>query len=217
MTAIAVSDLVYVYPERGFTFLCRSLALPSSEITVITGPNGSGKTTLSKLLCGLLKPQQGEVRLFGKRTSEQSLGEIGRRVGYLFQNPSQQLFTATVWREMTYTAPLLGQEQAAVQQKAKCLLQRFGLLPLCNRGIHRLSWGEKQRLALCTILMNEVDFLVLDEPTVGLDQENRGKLYSLLNELLAKGKGLAVISHDQELLAEYPNNRILVENGEVLT
>ncbi len=86
--AVVITDLKYTYAQSGFTLLCPELHLPAAEITVITGPNGSGKTTLSKLICGILQPpQRGEVRIFGTAARGLSLGEIGCRIGYLFQNP----------------------------------------------------------------------------------------------------------------------------------
>ena len=106
MTAIALSDVVYRYSRGGFTLRCPALELAPGELTLITGPNGSGKTTLSKLMCGILRPQEGQVRIFGHPAEELSLGEIGGRVGYLFQNPSRQLFASTVWQEMLPAADM---------------------------------------------------------------------------------------------------------------
>ncbi len=214
--AIAIKDLKYTYAQSGFTLNCPQLDLPAAKITLITGPNGSGKTTLSKLICGLLQPQQGEVRIFGAAANELSLGEIGRRVGYLFQNPAQQLVTANVWQEMIFVERLLKRDEAAAAQRAEALLERFGLAGLAKRGICRLSRGEKQRLALCTILMNGARFFILDEPTVGLDRTNRQLLYAALDELRAEGKGCAIISHEGELWDRYRDKQIRLEKGRVL-
>lgn len=215
MIAIAAAGIVYTYPRGNFTLSCPRLALPAGKISLITGHNGSGKTTLSKLMCGLLRPKRGELKIFGTPAGHLSLGEIGARVGYLFQNPRRQLFAATVWREMTFAGSILGLDSAAVEKKAEQLLRRFGLLPLAGRSIYCLSQGEKQRLALCTILMNGAQFLILDEPTAGLDSENRAELYAFLDELPTLGKGAAVITHDEELIARYPARQVLVENGKV--
>lgn len=216
VTAIDVSDLVFRYKKGNFALSCPNLEFSLGEFSLITGPNGSGKTTLSKLMCGILKPNQGQVRIYGRTTTTLSLGEIGGQVGYLFQDPSRQLFAGTVWKEMTFVHDLLGKEPEAVAVKALQLLERFGLTALKERSIYYLSGGEKQRLAICTILMGGAQFLILDEPTVGLDKHNRETLYEMLDDLAAEGKGIAVITHESELAQRYPMaRRIRVEQGRV--
>lgn len=216
MTAIALSDVVYRYSRGGFTLRCPALELAPGELTLITGPNGSGKTTLSKLMCGILRPQEGQVRIFGHPAEELSLGEIGGRVGYLFQNPSRQLFASTVWQEMLFVPELLGEDLPRACGRAQELLVRFGLGELKGRPVQVLSRGEKQRLAICTMLMGGAEFFILDEPTAGLDRTSREQLYRLLDELLAQGKGLAVISHSQELASRWRARRVRLAEGRVV-
>lgn len=214
--AIILSDLVFQYDKGSFTLSCPHLSLAQGELSLITGANGSGKTTLSKLMCGILKPGRGEVRIFGRSTKVLSLGEIGGQMGYLFQDPSRQLFAGTVWKEMTFVHDLLGKEQKASAEKALHLLERFGLSALKERNIYHLSGGEKQRLAICTILMGGAQFLILDEPTVGLDKQNREILYTIIDDLLEEGRGVAVITHENELIKRYPKTHdIKVEDGQV--
>ncbi|HHT91569.1 MAG: ABC transporter ATP-binding protein [Bacillota bacterium] len=215
-TAISVSNLSYRYPISGFTLSCSRLDLSLGELTLITGPNGSGKTTLSKLLCGILRPERGELRIFGRPAQELSLGEIGGRVGYLFQDPSRQLFAGTLWQEMIFADEVLGRDLKAAEDRARTLLKRFGLLSLAKRSVYHLSRGEKQRLALCTILMGGADYIILDEPTIGLDGANRNRLYSVVDELLRHGKGLAVISHEGELITRYSTRQVRLEQGRVV-
>jgi len=217
MPAISLSNLVFCYAKGDFVLSCPSLDFPHGELRLIMGANGSGKTTLSKLMCGILKPLQGDVRIFGKPSSALSLGQIGSDVGYLFQNPARQLFAGTVWREMVFVDELLGRDLEASAQRAQDLLERFGLGALKERSIYNLSGGEKQRLALCTLLMGGAQFLILDEPTVGLDRQNREILYTIIDDLLEEGRGLAVITHEKELISRYSNARkIKVERGQVL-
>jgi energy-coupling factor transport system ATP-binding protein len=214
--AIALSDLVFRYGRGNFILSCPHLPFAQGELSLITGPNGSGKTTLSKLMCGILRPAQGEVRLFGRSAATLSLGEIGGQIGYLFQDPSRQLFAGTVWKEMTFASDLLGEEQTSSAEKALELLERFGLAALKERSVYYLSGGEKQRLAICTILMGGAKFLILDEPTVGLDRKNREILYGILDDLLAEGRGLAVITHENELIERFSRARLIkLENGQV--
>lgn len=215
-SAIAISNLVFQYGREGFALTCPRLEFAPGGLSLITGPNGSGKTTLSKLMCGILQPKQGEVRIFGQPAAALSLGRIGSQVGYLFQNPARQLFAGTVWKEMTWAADLLGEERERSSRKAERLLERFGLADLKERSVYYLSGGEKQRLAICTLLMGDARFLVLDEPTVGLDRPNREVLYAIIDDLLAEGRGLAVITHEAELFRRFTEaRRIRVENGQV--
>lgn len=214
--AISVTDLVFGYQKGNFTLSCPHLRLEQGKLGLITGANGSGKTTLAKLLCGILRPSGGSVQILGQATSELSLGEIGRQVGYLFQDPSRQLFAGTVWKEMTFVDHLLESEQGTSTKKAQDLLDRFGLGELKSRSTYFLSGGEKQRLALCTILMGEPRFLILDEPTVGLDKQNRVILYDILDDLLREGRGIAVITHENELIERFAGApQIKVERGQV--
>ena len=214
--AISVSDLIFRYDKGDFLLTCPQLHFAQGELTLITGANGSGKTTLAKLISGILRPSQGQVQIYGQSTQSLSLGEIGKKLGYLFQDPSRQLFAGTVWREMTYVPHLLRQEQGPTDEKAHHLLERFGLGKLRERSTYYLSGGERQRLAICTILMGGATFLLLDEPTVGLDKQNRTILYGILDDLLLEGKGIAVITHENELIQRFSQApRVRVEGGQV--
>lgn len=142
MTAIALFDVLYCYERSGFVLSCPRLELRLGELTLITGPNGSGKTTLSKLMCGILRPKQGRISIFGRRADELSLGEIGSKVGYLFQNPSRQLFAPTVWQEMLFVQEILGQDPQPARARAEQLLARFRLADLKERRVYTLSRGS---------------------------------------------------------------------------
>ena len=212
---IKVEQAEYEYPKGGFRFRCGSLALCGGESLLIHGLNGSGKTTLGKLMCGILKPRSGKVLVSGEDTRDISLGRIGRSVGYLFQDPAKQLFSLTVWEEVLLADSIKGTDSEAASLRANELLEMFGLHGLKNRSVYRLSRGEKQRLALCTIFMQGAKALILDEPTTGLDRENRFILYESLDGLLQKGIGLAIITHDKELKARSTGPTVRVHDGEV--
>ncbi len=215
--AINASDLTYRYPKGTFALSCPELSLSPGELTLVIGPNGSGKTTLSKLICGILKPQKGSLFIFGERANDWSLGKIGGQIGYLFQDPSRQLFTSTVWDEMVFVDQVLGKDTEASRGKAMALLERFDMRHLCRRSVYRLSRGEKQRLALCALLMGGPKYLILDEPTTALDRHNREKLYSLMDELVSGGTGLAVITHETELIQRHNGSVVMLAEGKVLT
>jgi len=217
MEAITMSDIIFHYPSGSFALSCPRLHFSQGELSLITGPNGSGKTTLSKLMCGIVKPVQGVVAIYGRPSLSLTLGQIGLQIGYLFQDPSRQLFAGTVWKEMTFVSELLGEDQTSITKKASELLERFGLLHLKDRSVYHLSGGEKQRLALCTILMGGPQFLILDEPTVGLDKANREILYEMIQDLSQEGRGLAVITHEKELIQRFSDaRRIILDKGRVM-
>jgi len=212
---LQLQQVKYTYDKGGFTLNCPYLSIDTGEALLISGANGSGKSTLSKLMAGILKPCQGELLLDGATANDYSLGRIGQTVGYLFQEPGRQLFCTTVEEEMLFKTRFLGEDISAAQAKAEALMQRFGLMHLCERSIYRLSRGEKQRLALIATMMQEPRLLLLDEPTSGLDQAMRNVLYELLQELLNSSIALALISHDKMLNQRFGQHVVMVEGGVV--
>lgn len=214
--AISVRDLFFQYPRSAFYLDIEFLTFHPGRVYVIHGKNGSGKTTLSKLLCGILRSEEGEIALFGKDLRHMNLGQIGEHVGYLFQEPAMQLFTATVKEEMTFVSDFRGENRENVKKRAEELLGRFQLEHLKERSVYRLSRGEKQRLALCAILMSGLRFLILDEPTTGLDEKNRKILYDMVDQLSREGIGVAIVSHSKELLRRYGERGVHVEGGKAV-
>ena len=212
---IALSDAVYAYPRGGFVFSCEKADFPDAEVTLLTGENGSGKTTLCRLLCGVLRPDKGRLLIDGEDATAWPLGRIGARVGYLLQEPSRQLFRPTVFEELTFVPELLGKDPQETAAKAESLLAEFGLTRLKDRATLTLSRGEKQRLALAALLMGGARFFILDEPTTGLDADNRRILYGKIEELRERGAGFAVASHDRELLSQWPR-RLRLREGRVV-
>ncbi len=213
---IRVRDLRFRYPRSNFVLQADRLDFCSGNIYVIQGKNGSGKTTLSKLMCGIIKPDEGAVELFHQDMSTMTLGQIGQQVGYLFQEPAMQLFTATVKDEMTFVSDFLGEDAATVAERSDRLLTLFRLDHLKDRSIYRLSRGEKQRLAISAILMNQPKFFILDEPTTGLDRLNRTVLYETIDLLLSQGIGLAIVSHSKELLHRYGSRGVIIQQGKAV-
>ncbi len=212
---IELDGALYKYPRSGFCVRCEELKLYPGEITFITGPNGSGKTTLSKMLCGILPLFEGALLLRGVNATKKSLGYIGKTVGYLFQNPEKQLFATSVWEELTYVPLLKGEQEREVSEKAAELLLTFGMSHLKDRSPYNLSRGEKQRLAICAVLMQGAKHLILDEPTTGLDVENRTILHGVFQTMLERGVGLCVITHDNELKRHFSARVICVVQGMV--
>lgn len=150
------------------------LQIPAGEFVVIMGANGSGKSTLARCLNGLLLPHQGEVLVDGCSTRDETrLPAIRRKVGMLFQNPDNQIVSATVEREIAFGLENIGMPFIEMHERVEIMLQRFHLTALRRKSPHYLSGGEKQRLALAAVLAMMPDYLVLDEPTSLLDPAGR--------------------------------------------
>ncbi|MCL2392805.1 MAG: energy-coupling factor ABC transporter ATP-binding protein [Oscillospiraceae bacterium] len=166
--------------------------------TALMGENGSGKTTLGKLAAGVLRPDSGCVLYNGADIAKRKLGQIGRCVGYLFQEPSRQLFTAHPLTEIAFALELQGISKSEAEARAMELLRQFELEHIIGHTTYTLSRGEKQRLAIAATMVMEPQFFVLDEPTTGLDKRRRNILVQTLHTLLAKNIGILLISHDRE-------------------
>lgn len=214
---IEALDASYSYGKKGFSLVPGTLRLERGKIVFLKGKNGSGKSTWMKLLTGIFKPSQGSVRIDGCDTKRMSLGQIGEKLGYLWQNPQVQLFMETVFQEMTFVDELKGLSKAESEKKAEVWLECFGLSHLKKASVYRLSGGEKQRLALAVILSQGAEYLMLDEPSKNLDEKARKNLVELLKSLRnEKQIGMLIVSHDEAFEQELADETILVEEGKLI-
>jgi len=215
-------DVAYSYPKGGFSLFIDELTLASDEITFITGDNGSGKTTLAKLMSGVIKPAKGEIILMGRPSGALSLGEIGKMVGYLWQNPRQQLFAQSVSEELTFMEEIkrpkmTREEKEEAFKSAIGRLEYFDLAHLSEKSCFHLSHGERQRLAIAAVIAAGAEYLVLDEPTKGLDAKRKKALADILIKLRDENKtGMSIISHDEEFKAELMERLIRLDKGRIV-
>ena len=201
---VSLMNVRYAYPsDSAFSLEVTDLSFSAGECAAICGDNGSGKTTLGKLVAGLLRPSRGCVLLGNEDIAGWPLGKIGGRVGYLFQEPSRQIFAPTVLDEITFPLVLKGMDEGEAVELARSMLARFEMGPLENAVTFTLSRGEKQRLAIVAMLVTNPGFLVLDEPTTGLDARRKGILGAMLRQLLEQNVGILLISHDEKFVKEY--------------
>ena len=162
------------------------------------GPNGSGKTTLLHLIVGLLRPEEGEVEVFGKRrVEEEDFKEVRQRIGLLFQDPDDQLFSPTVAEDVAFGSLNLGKGREEARRIVKRTLEALGLEGLGERFTHTLSGGEKRLVSLATVLAMEPEVLLLDEPTAGLDEETTERIIEILT---SSPLTYVIVTHDRELL-----------------
>jgi len=209
---ITVNDVTYGYPGGAAPVLSGfSAFFKRGEITAVSGGNGCGKTTLSKLITGMLRPSGGSVLIDDTDISGMDLFAIGRRVGYVFQNPDNQLFCDTVYNEVAFGLRNLKIDNAEVDEKTSHYLDHFGLSRYKDVYPGKLSIGEKQRLALAAVLALGTDYLLLDEPTTGLDVLRRSELGELLTGLRDSGGcGIIVISHDKRFISRFAGREVVM-------
>jgi energy-coupling factor transport system ATP-binding protein len=212
---IHVEGVSFGYTKSEMVIKNLNLDVRGEMCTAIIGPNGGGKTTLGKLMAGILKPLKGKVLVDGLNTREVELCLIGEKIGYLFQEPERQIFAPSVKEEIAFAMEIKGVEQAVIESKVETALKSFQLKELEDAFPFKLSRGEKQRLAIAAIMVNNPSFFILDEPTTGLDVERKGILSSLLHNLLGNGIGMVIISHDLTFVGKHAQRIISFNGGEV--
>ena len=215
MAFIRVDDVSFHYIDKKPVIKNINLLFNRGEFTAIMGPNGSGKTTLGKLLIGILKPASGRIFIEEKETSSMSLGEVGNRIGYLFQNPEFQIFATTVLDELSFILRLKDIDENKISRDVERMLGLLNLGDKRNSITFNLSYGEKQRLAIAGILINKPEYLILDEPTTGLDVVRKEILLTILKELLDEGIGMSVITHDEKFVKNFTGRLIKIYRGGV--
>jgi energy-coupling factor transport system ATP-binding protein len=193
-----------------------NLAIREGEFVAILGQNGSGKTTLAKHLNGLLKPTAGQVAIHGKPSSLYSHREMARTVGHVFQNPDHQIFCRTVGEEVGFGLKLLGEDQRTIESRVSEALEAVGLQGYDEAIPFTLTRGEKQRVAVASVLAARPEVMVLDEPTTGLDYPQQRGMMEMLRRLHARGHTIIVITHSMWVAAEYAWRTVVMKDGRVL-
>ena len=183
--------------------------------TAVMGPNGSGKTTIGKLMMGILKPSSGRVFIEGDDTRDLSLSQAGSKIGYLFQNPQFQIFSQNVMDELVFIPRLKGGDESSLKRKAIRLIRLLHLEDKKDMPVFNLSYGEKQRLAIAGILACGPRYLILDEPTTGLDMVRKDMLISILKKLLDEGMGMTVITHDRRFVNNFSGRLLNMREGRI--
>lgn len=200
MSFYTINSLSFSYNKSDKLFRNISFSVEQNQHIGLIGPNGCGKTTLVKLMLGILKPYEGEILLEGRNIKDISLSDVGKRVGFVFQNPDKQLFCPTVWEQMNFSHKYANEKDNG---DVEHYLEVLGLMKYKNSSPMELSRGEKQRLALASVLSRDVKFLIMDEPTTGLDILRKRQLEKCLESLRDTGKGYMIISHETRFLSRY--------------
>ena len=196
-----------------------NLRAERGKITGILGANGAGKSTLFLNLNGVLQPSDGEILLDGVpvKRDRKGLTELRRRVGIVFQDPDDQLFSADVYRDISFGAVNLGLPEAEVRRRVEAAMERTGVSHLRDKPTHALSFGQKKRVAIAGVLVMEPEALILDEPTAGLDPQGVSDLLELLTSLRdSQGMTILMATHDMDVVPLCCDYAYLLGGGSVL-
>jgi energy-coupling factor transport system ATP-binding protein len=193
-----------------------TVTIYQGEKVGIIGQNGSGKTTLVKHFNGLLKPTEGTVLVMGQDTRRSHVSQLARRVGYVFQNPDHQLFSNSVREELAFGPKNVGMSKKEIEERVRYAAEFMKLEHLMDVHPYRLSRGERQRLAIASVLAMNPEVMILDEPTGGANREQLQRLERLVDELHSAGKTVILITHDMNVLAETCERTIAMWDGQII-
>jgi cobalt/nickel transport system ATP-binding protein len=211
--ALEVRDLAFAYPDgRQALFGCRFSVRPGERVAVL-GPNGAGKTTLVLHLNGVHTPGGGEVLVGALPVVKENLKEIRRRVGIVFQDPDDQLFMPTVWDDVAFGPANLGVRGEELGLRVKQALTAVGLEDLADRVPHHLSFGQRRRVAVATVLAMDPEILVLDEPSSNLDPAARQELAEIL---LSLPLTLLMVTHDLPYALQLCPRALVMNDGVIV-
>ena len=208
---ITVENLSFSYPDGQRALTDVNLMICRGDSVAIVGPNGAGKSTLVLHFNGILRGN-GHVKLLGKTVDDNNLRWVRSRVGLVFQNPDDQLFSPTVFDDVAFGPMNMGYSKAEVEQAVKLSLELVGMAGFEKRSPHHLSVGEKKRIAMATVLSMSPEVLVIDEPTSNLDPRGKWDIIEVL-----KGFSITkiIVSHDLEMVRELCQRMVIIDRGRV--
>jgi cobalt/nickel transport system ATP-binding protein len=216
--AIEIQNLAYSYPDGTPALNGINLLINPGEKVAILGANGAGKSTLLLHLNGLLRgngtgPRVSAVRIFGETVNGKSLAAIRQKVGFVFQNPDDQLFCPTVYDDVAFGPRNMKLDEAEVERRTKAALETVGLADIGGKNVFHLSVGQKKRAAIATVLSMDPELLVFDEPTSNLDPRGRRELLALLEKL---PKTQIIATHNLEAAEQICSRAIILFQGRIV-
>jgi len=209
---IEVSQLSFGYPDGRQALQGINLSIAPGEKVALVGPNGAGKSTLLLHLAGILRGQ-GEVRVSSVPVSDETMSTIRSAVGLVFQDPDDQLFSASVYEDVAFGPRYMGLNEVDVAERVGTALQAVGMVGAGSRVPYHLSGGEKKRVAMATVLSMDPEILILDEPTLGLDPRGRRDIVTLLHQL---PQTMLVSTHDMRLVKELFPRMVVIDEGRIV-
>ncbi len=212
-TAISIRDLNYTYPDGTNALRGVSFNVDKGEKVALIGPNGAGKSTLILHLNGIISGGNGQVFVQGQEVCKKNLKAVRSMIGIVFQDPDDQLFSPTVFDDVAFGPLNMGIAEEGVRERVSQALKDVRLAGFEERSAHHMSFGEKKRAALATVLSMRPDIIVLDEPSSNLDPANRRQVIELLSSM---DRTMLIATHDLELVLDVCTKGVLLDTGKVM-
>ena len=212
---LKVEGLSVSYGDNPAIIEDMSFSLKKGERLAIVGKNGAGKSTLAKALCGFV-PSQGKLTYKGQDISQDSIAERSERIGFVLQNPNQMISQTMIFDEVALGLRLRGIEEAEVEERVHEVLKTCGLYSFRKWPISALSFGQKKRVTIASILVLKPEIIILDEPTAGQDYKTYTDIMNFLDSLQKQGHTIVMITHDMQLMLEYGDRCLVVVEGKVI-
>ncbi|MHA3023914.1 energy-coupling factor ABC transporter ATP-binding protein [Mycobacterium sp. BMJ-28] len=213
---IELNEVSFAYPDGSLAIESVSLRVGDGERLAIVGQNGAGKTTTAKMMNGLLKPTSGVVRVNGQETAGRSTAAIAKDVGYVFQNPDDQIFSSTVKDELEYMPHYFKWDDDRTGQRVHRAADMAGVAEFLDENPNDLPFAVKKFVAMAAILVADLRFIVLDEPTAGLDHRGIALLNGVIDQLRGEGVGVVTITHDMRFVVESFDRVVVMANRRVV-
>ena len=213
---IKIENLTFSY-EREKILENLSLEIDKGEIISILGPNGAGKSTLAKLMCGFLRPDSGKIILAGKDSKDLSIKEIADKVGFILQNPNAMISKTMIFDEVAFGLRVRGVAEDVIEKKVHDALEICGLYPFRNWPISALSYGQRRRVTIASILVLDPEVIIMDEPTAGQDFHHYTKMMEFIRKINKEyDLTILMISHDMHLIEEYTDRALVIGDKKIL-
>lgn len=214
---ISVNTITFTYPHSQKQLLKTvSFSINRGEMLSLVGANGTGKSTLSKIICGFYQPDSGQINWKGQTLLKESIKERGEKIGLIMQNPNQMISQNRIFDEVALGLVNRGVATEKIEEKVFETLKICGLYAYRNWPISALSYGQKKRVTIASILVLEPELLILDEPTAGQDYAHYTEMMKFLVKLNQQGQTIVMITHDMHLMQEYTDRTIVINEGQVL-
>ena len=213
---LEVKGLSFGYQKGQQTLRDVSFSIGKGEMVSIVGRNGAGKSTLSKLICGFETPDAGEIFLNGKPLAEENIRRRAQHIGYVMQNPNQMISKTMIYDEVALGLQRSGLTEAQIREKVEATLRVCGLYPFRNWPISALSFGQKKRVTIASVLVLDPELILLDEPTAGQDFRHYTDIMEFLRGLNARGVTVVMITHDMHLMLEYTRRALVFCDGRLI-
>ena len=213
---LEVKGLSFGYQKGQQTLRDVSFSIGKGEMVSIVGRNGAGKSTLSKLICGFETPDAGEIFLNGRSLAEENIRRRARHIGYVMQNPNQMISKTMIYEEVALGLQRSGLTEEQIREKVEATLRVCGLYPFRNWPISALSFGQKKRVTIASVLVLDPELILLDEPTAGQDFRHYTDIMEFLRGLNARGVTVVMITHDMHLMLEYTRRALVFCDGRLI-